>query len=57
MGRVLVSNLPFVFFGGEGDTPEERPNSLILGGCTKNLLAIPPMENPMSCVDMTTIHW
>jgi hypothetical protein len=26
-------------------------------GWTKNRLAIPPIENPMSCVDMTISHW
>lgn len=31
-------------------------NSLIDGGVTKNRREMPPIENPMSCVDITSIH-
>ena len=30
---------------------------IIDGGETRNLLAMPPMEKPISWVDITTIHW
>lgn len=34
-----------------------REDALMDGGCTKNRRAIPPIEYPIICVDMTTIHW
>ena len=30
---------------------------LMDGGCTRNLRAMPPIEKPMSWVDITTNHW
>jgi len=27
------------------------------GGCTKKRRQIPPIEKPISCVDITSIHW
>lgn len=32
-------------------------NLLIDGGATRNRFAMPPMENPINCVDMTMINW
>ena len=32
-------------------------NLLMEGGDTKKRRQMPPMEKPMSCVDMTMSHW
>ena len=39
------------------DAGETGDDVLIDGGETRNRLAIPPMENPIIWVDMTTNHW
>jgi hypothetical protein len=36
---------------------DERRHALIEGGETRKRLATPPIENPMSWVDITRSHW
>lgn len=36
---------------------ECKEDILMEGGCTKNRRAMPPIEKPMSWVDIVSIHW